>query len=156
MRPGACEVADINSFYVDICDYNVDLMDTYVRPSGSPGWRWVFSDPFSSWTFEVNPSSGGAIPYKKKLQYSNSNSFGRTLIFEGVDEATEISFSGKILSSSMYQALLDWYHKQYVFQLTDDLDRTFNLYITEFVPRRTLKSTVGWYHSFDMKAAVLP
>lgn len=120
--------------------------------------RWTFYDPTNSttYTFPINPSEGGSPIHKKTMTYQNTLSpGGRVLIFEGQTEAQEVEFSGTILDQAQYDAMVLWFNKRHQIRLTDDLGRQFNIYITEFTPKRERAYHHPWKHSYSVKYVVM-
>lgn len=118
--------------------------------------RWLFDDPvtFDSYTFELNPVEGGT-PGRKKSYTSETTTGGNTIIFEGTEEAREGEFSGVILTQDMYEKMVEWFEKTYPINVTDDLGRTFSIYITGFDPRRERAVHSPWKHSYTVRYVVL-
>lgn len=119
---------------------------------------WVFSDPetLDTYTWEVNPNEGGSPARKKNIEYQNTaGAAGETLVFEGRQEALTGQFSGVVLSEAQYNAMIEWFNKPYPVDYTDDLGRTFRIYITSFDPKRAWSVSHHWRHSYTCNFIVI-
>lgn len=120
--------------------------------------KWEFFDPTNSTTvaFEINPSEGGAIAYKKNITTQSTLAHdGKTLVFEGAQVPPEINFSGTILTETQYNQMVTWFNKKHQMQLTDDLSRVMMVFITEFTPVRERARNYPWKHSYTCKAVIV-
>lgn len=120
--------------------------------------RWTFTDPTDSttYTFEINPESGGSPEYDKTLTTENTTApGGAVLIYEGADPPLISSFDGKILSLAHYQALLLWWRKRWPVVMTDDLGRSQTIYIKKFSPKRRRAASHQYLHDFSLEYVVL-
>lgn len=119
--------------------------------------KWTFVDSVTSetYTHEINPLSGAAPHYQKNITYASCTApGGKTLIMEGVDKPIELNWSGTIITQEQYDAYVLWFQKRRQIQVTDDLGRTFMVYITGFSPTR-VKSSNFWKHTYELTATVL-
>lgn len=120
--------------------------------------KWEFLDPTDSSTgqFEINPSEGGSPPYSKNMTgQSTVAAGGKTIIFEGAFNVPEISFSGTILSESQYGDMVHWFNLKHPIQVTDDLGRVFQIYITKFEPKRVRAQSYPWKHTYSCTAILM-
>lgn len=120
--------------------------------------KWEFYDPETddSYTFEINPNEGGSPQFIKKLQYqATAAPDGVILAFEGRDEPKTTDFGGTILSRAQYDAMVAWFSKRHVIQYTDDLGRVFQIYITNFEPKRARSHQYPWKHTYSVKCLVM-
>jgi hypothetical protein len=120
--------------------------------------RWRFSDPLTleTYEFEINPKEGGSPQYKKHINYQNTSApNGKTLVFEGRDEPQVMTFTGTILTQTQYDAMVTWFNKRHQIQITDDLQRTFTIYIMTFEPKRERAFHYPYKHSFVCNYIVL-
>ena len=120
--------------------------------------KWVFTDPVdsTSYTFDINPNQGGSPSWSKSITYENTSApDGKTLMFEGRDEVKSLSFSGTILEEEQYDAMIEWFGKRHAIMMTDDLGRTFNIYITGFNPTRERAVHYPWKHSYEVNYTIL-
>lgn len=122
-------------------------------PSGNGVVRWVFTDPTdaSTYTFSINPSQGGSPQYRKTLSYqATAAPGGKVLAFEGRDQVKTYSVQGVVLEQADYEAMILWFSKRYALQVTDDLGRTFDIYITEFLPERQRSALYQYKHRYTL------
>lgn len=123
-----------------------------------PVVRWTFYDPIllETWTFDINPNTGGSPSFEKKINYESTTApDGKTLIYEGTDEVQTIEWSGVILSQGHYETYIDWWQKRRQILLTDDLGRQFWIYIKTFTPKRVRSALYPWKHDYDVRAVIL-
>lgn len=119
---------------------------------------FVFYDPVTtdSYSLPINPNAGGSPSRSKNLSFeSTSAPGGRALIFEGQDSIPQMNYSGVILSEELYNKLFEWYEKRNIIQVTDDLGRTFDVYIKSFSPDRVRSVSHEWRHTYSMELVVL-
>ena len=115
--------------------------------------RWILTDPVTLDTYEfpINPSDGGSPDYKKNINYVNTaGPSGNVLMFEGRDAPKQYTVTGTILEQSHYEAMITWFNKRYQLTLTDDLGRSFEIYITGFTPRRVRSALYPYKHAYTM------
>lgn len=120
--------------------------------------RWIFTDPVTldTYTVPINPNDDGTPSSNKTINYSNtSGPNGNVLMFEGRDQVKEIQISGVILEQAHLDALQSWHDKRYQVTVTDDLGRTFSIYITSFVPKRIRVASNVWKHEYTMTYTIL-
>lgn len=123
-----------------------------------PVVKWVFDDltDSSTYTFAINPNAGGSPQYKKTINtQSTAAPDGKTLIFEGRDAPQTLSFSGVILDEDQYDAMVTWFNKRHQIKITDDLNREFMVYITDFKPRRIRAVQHPWKHEYEVDYIIL-
>lgn len=118
--------------------------------------RWVFEDPetLDEYTFEVNPSEGGSPNFEKKVT-EIPTVVGDPLIFEGARPLQKMQFQGVILTEEHYNAMVEWFNKAYPLIVTDDLGRSFRIYITTFSPTRQRAVHYPWKHSYTVNYILL-
>lgn len=120
--------------------------------------RWVFYDPVTtdSYTVPINPNSGGTPALQKTITFANTaGPNGNVLMMEGRDTPKTMSVSGIILNQAHLDAFTTWFDKRYQIQITDDLSRTFSVYITNFTPQRVRAASRPWKHTFNMTYTIL-
>jgi len=120
--------------------------------------RWTFTDPVTTntYTVPINPNEGGTPPSKKTIKYSaTAGPGGNVLMFEGRDSVQEMQISGTILDQAHLDALQSWYDKRYQVSVTDDLGRTFSIYITSFDAKRVRVASNAWKHEYTMTYTIL-
>jgi hypothetical protein len=122
------------------------------------GPRWTFYDPEMSatYSFEINPNSGGSPDFKRNFTYQNTaGAFGKTLIFEGRGEPQKMELSGTLLTQAQYDAFVTWYLKRNQILMTDDLGRQFWVVIEEFKPTRVRSVQHPWKHTYTISVTVV-
>lgn len=120
--------------------------------------RWTFYDPTvpQTYTFEINPNTGGTPSYAKTLSTSSTVApGGKTLIFEGADQVPKFEFSGTILTEAHFNAFVEWWDKRRQIRITDDLGREFWVYIESFTPTRVRAVHHPWKHTYNVVAQIL-
>jgi hypothetical protein len=121
-------------------------------------WRW--EDPVDGTValMPINPNAGASPKYAKTLTKKTTTAPGnlaRALIFEGPDAVTQFDFSGAILTEAHYNFILNAWRKRHPVKLTDDLGRTFTIYIETFSPERKLSKTYPWRHTYQATAVIV-
>jgi len=122
-------------------------------PSGNGVVRWILTDPTDASTFEfpINPSDGGSPDYRKNITYTNTaGAGGKVLAFEGRDAVKQMTVTGTILEQQHYEDMITWFNKRYQLTLTDDLGRSFEIYITGFTPRRRRSAIYPYKHEYTL------
>lgn len=117
------------------------------------GPRWTFYDSYltDTATFEVNPNEGGSPNRKKNLSYQPTTApDGAVLLFEGRDPARTGQFSGTLLTEAQYDMFETWFSKRYPITMTDDLDRDFLIYITEYNTTRKRAVHYPFKHEYTV------
>lgn len=120
--------------------------------------RWVFTDPVTldTYNFEINPNDGGSPQYAKNLTYSvTSAPDGKVVAFEGRERPKTLEFSGVLLTQAHFEAMLEWYNKQYQVSVTDDLGREFSIIIESFSPQRQRAVHYPWKHQYSVRATIV-
>lgn len=120
--------------------------------------RWTFTDNATAetYTFPINPNEGGTPPLEKTMTYTNTAApNGRALAFEGRQKVREGSFSGTLLEETHYTAFETWYEKRNQITMTDDLGRSFEIYITKFDAKRVRAATVPWKHTYVVNYVII-
>jgi len=120
--------------------------------------KWTFVDDANSdsYVFAVNPNAGGTPKLEKNLTYVNTAApNGRVLAFEGRDKQKEGKFSGTLRTQEEYEAFQTWYDKRVQIIMTDDLERTFNIYITGFDAERVRAATAPWKHNYTVTYVII-
>lgn len=120
--------------------------------------RWTLTDPVDSSTYEfdMNPSEGGSPSYQKNFTYLNaSGAGGSVLAFEGRDSVQEIEVSGTLKTEAHFNALVTWFQKRHAVQVSDDLGRSYDIYITGFTPTRRRSYVFPWKHDYVLRYIVI-
>src|SRR5437879_6530001 len=113
--------------------------------------KWRFDEPVSgdSYVFEIGPDKSSGGTYQRSAVFQNRGAAdGSTVLTVSRSSAREEECSGTLLTSSQYYALADWFDKGLTVQITDDLNRTSNVLITGYEPKRERKGQEPWYHTF--------
>lgn len=121
-------------------------------------WKWEFYDPIDDETyiFDINPNSGAAPEYHKNvIKKTTIAPDGQVLLMEGRDQPLMMNFSGTILRQTHYEAMITWFQKRRVIQLTDDFERVFEIYITDFAPSRKRSINYPWRHEYSAQATIV-
>jgi hypothetical protein len=113
---------------------------------------WTFTDGIAPETYQVpiNPNQGGSPQLQKTLTTTTSSN-GTEIVFEGRDRPRTFSIRGVILEESHLTAFENWYNKNYQVQVTDDLSRTYWIYITRFTAERAPSRNHNFRHKFTME-----
>lgn len=119
-------------------------------------WRW---DDLTEGTVEymaLNPNEDASPSYQKTLTKATSTApDGQVLLFEGQDQPVTFNFSGAILTEAHYDFLYTAWSKRHPVMLTDDLGRSWLIYIETFQPKRQRSATYPWKHTYQMTTVVL-
>lgn len=131
---------------------------------------WKFYDPVEDeeYLMPVNPNvDSSSVGVQKNIGYSvraadyfsdiaeNPGSYYNVnLIYERNDQVKNFNFSGIIYNVVEYYQLLYWANKPNYIQITDDIDRTFDIYITDFSIERMRSKKFPWKHSYKLEASV--
>lgn len=117
---------------------------------------WVFEDPTEGTVenMQINPNAGASPAFQKNLT-KKTTTLGRPLVQEGQDSVKQFDFSGVILTQSQYEFLYNAWDKRHPVRLTDDLDRTFTIYLESFTPTRQLSRTYPWKHEYQATSVIL-
>lgn len=126
---------------------------------------WRFYDPVEDeeYFMPVNPNTdSGSIGISKNITYSSSSLVWRggiepiylNIVYENVDEPKQFSFSGMVYTAEDYMNLLYWSNKKNFIELTDDLDRTFEIYFSTFSIDRQKSRKFPWKHSYNIESFV--
>lgn len=122
------------------------------------GWRWEDAVEGMVEIMPINPNEGASPKYAKQLTKTTTTAGGtqgQTIIFEGADQPIEFSFSGVILTQAHYDFIYRAWAKRHPVRLTDDLGRTFTIYLESFSPERKRSITYPWRHTYQATAVVL-
>jgi hypothetical protein len=122
------------------------------------GWRW--EDPVEGTVviMPINPNAGASPKFQKSLSKKTTTapgSLGQALIFEGADEPSQFDFSGVLLTEQHYNFILNAWRKRHPVRLTDDLGRTFTIYLESFTPERQRNNTYPWKHTYQATAVIV-
>lgn len=121
---------------------------------------WRFEDPTEGTVefMSLNPNEGASPSYRKNLTKERTTAPGgasQVLLYEGADQVNEFGFSGVILTQAQYEFLYNAWDKRHLVQLTDDLGRTFTIYLESFTPKRVRSAIYPWRHSYEANAVIV-
>ena len=121
---------------------------------------WRFYDPVDlvEYAFEINPIGGGVPDRRKNVSARKTTApgaEGKTLLFEGADEVPNVSISNVVLSETQYTAFETWFDKRHQIRLTDDLNRSWWIYITGLKLERERSVQYPWRHKYTIDYVVL-
>lgn len=122
------------------------------------GWRFEDAVEGTVEIMPINPNAGASPKYQKQLTKATTTASGgqsQVVIFEGADQPTQFDFSGVLLTEAHYDFIYRAWSKRHPVRLTDDLGRTFTIYIESFAPARQLSHTYPWKHTYQATAVVL-
>lgn len=115
--------------------------------------RWIFEDFVApdTYTVPVNPNRGGTPTFNKNINFSNTaGPNGNVLAFEGRDAVQQMQVQGTILDQTHLDTLQTWAEKRYQLQVTDDLGRVFDIYITGFDANRVRARSHPYKHEYTL------
>lgn len=117
---------------------------------------WIFRDIAAGdeYEFAVNPLNC-SIPVVEKRVSTQYTASGKPVTWEGRSTVPVISFSGTILHQEHYEVMLEWLEKSTQISLTDDLDRKFWVFLTEFSPTRKYHYSYPWRHEYSASAIII-
>lgn len=107
--------------------------------------------------FEANPKQdGGSLGTTKSPYYAvTAGPSGATVLHEAVDDPIRLQYSGVLVTENQYNALLTWFDKEDPVTLTDDLGRSFLVYLDALDYTRAPKRHYPFRHEFSFTAYVL-
>ena len=122
-----------------------------------PVVRWVFTDPETdaSYTFDINPLSGGSPDRAKRTSSNSLGPAGAVVLYEGQRPALRQEFSGTILTLEHYAAFVTWWKKGYPIQIEDDLGRVLQVLFESFSPKRVYSPARPYKHTYTAKTLIL-
>lgn len=105
---------------------------------------------------EINPSSMEEIARVKTLKYANTTGpNGQTVLVEGADQQKTITWTGHIMTEEQLDTLSAIFELRETSTFTDDLGRQYEVYITDFTPKRVYSPFDPWHHTYTMGMIVL-
>lgn len=119
---------------------------------------WVFTDPYTSdtVTLEVNPKEADSPQLSRQITYASPAAPGSGFVAqEGRQKPQTMSFTGITLSEDQYNVWITWFSKNTPFDITDDLGRTFRVYVTDFKPKRVRSVNFPWRHEYTVDCMVV-
>lgn len=83
-------------------------------------------------------------------QDSSLNDRIGTLIQLAPDEQVKFGYTGNVYNKAELEAWEYWASKPYPIEMTDDLGRTFLVYLESFQPSRVRSRQYPWKHSYKL------
>lgn len=120
--------------------------------------KWKFEDFIADdeYTFQINPNKGGSPELKKNIIQRNTTApDGKTILFEGREEPQSMTFSGTLRDQAQLDDLQSWYQRSNQIRLTDDLGRSYSIYITGLTTTRIRAAQAPWKHEWEMTAVIV-
>jgi len=122
--------------------------------------KWKITDNSTGtpvvWTFPINPNAfthpGRAASLTQERTVANT---GNTIIFQGADAATQLSFSGIVNSETFYNELRTQLNKWYVLGLTDDQNASWNIVVKSYSMTRVRKALNHYRFDYEVTAIVV-
>jgi hypothetical protein len=119
------------------------------------GWIWTDSVEGTTQVMPINPNAGAAPAYEKNLT-KKTTSAGHVLVQEGNPNPIQFEFSGVLLTKEHYDFVKNLWDKHHPVLLTDDLGRTFTIYLESFKPtRKPSRAGYPWKHDYQATAVIL-
>jgi hypothetical protein len=129
---------------------------------------WRFYDPRTTEEvfLSINPEAdSGSHAIVKNTKYevavsnyiddTNTRRAGDTVVQDAASEQETMNYTGKVYTKPQYDVLVEWFGKNYAWNLRDDLGREFLIYVITFKTDRMRSATYRWKHSYTMNAIVL-
>lgn len=118
------------------------------------GWIWEDATDGTTQIMPINPNDGASPQYEKSLNKKRTTA-GRVIVQEGLGAPVQFDFSGALLTKEHYDFILNIWRKRHLVRLTDDLGRTFTIYLESFKPQRKLSRTYPWRHTYQATAVIV-
>lgn len=119
--------------------------------------RWQFRDlnAPATYVFSMSPDSATSPGFERRLTRTPTTApTGKVVIFEGRRTAPTIDFSGMVLDQADKSALDTWFDKHRAIEITDDLGRVTNVYLTALTWERRPTAKHPWRQRFSATAVV--
>lgn len=128
-------------------------------------WKFYDPDTLEEYTWPVNPNSdSGSHSLNKSLNYNVSAAFYQNaagshhiadlINVQSVDQ-TPFSYDGNVYDVDQLNALDYWSNKDHAVYLTDDLGRTFVVYVSKFTYSRVRSRQFPYKHSYNISGIIL-
>lgn len=120
--------------------------------------KWKFEDFIEEdeYTFLINPNKGGTPEMKKNIIQRNTTApDGKTILFEGRDEPMTFTFSGTLRDETQLTTLQSWVQRRNQIRLTDDLGRSYSVYLTGISATRIRAAQALWKHEWEITAVLV-
>jgi hypothetical protein len=127
-------------------------------PGSGAKVSWYFTDLATSteYIFEVNPNAGGSPLYQKNIAARTTLAAGgKQLVYQGTQIPSSFEWSGVLLNQEQHDMFTLWWEYRHQIQVTDDLQRTFYIYISDYTPERQRAAHSPHKRSYTMKATAL-
>lgn len=128
---------------------------------------WHFYDPHTTeeYFWPVNPNTdSGSHAQNKSTNYivsagfyensSNEHNIAELINVQSVDQSV-FSYDGNVYTLDQLNALDYWSSKDHELELTDDLGRTFLIYVTKFSYSRVRSRQFPYKHSYNISGIIL-
>jgi len=128
---------------------------------------WRFEDPITLdiYTLPVNPNTdNGSNAYARSFSYevvagSYQTAAGDdtidTMVFESNVEQKTFSYKGFVYNKEEYDNFNEWASKSYPFEMYDDLNRGWLVYIKSFQYSRVKSNQFPYKHAYEMQGIIL-
>lgn len=128
-------------------------------------WRFYDPDTTEEYVWPVNPNvDSGSHARSKNLAYSsvagsyqnglNSHHIGELINVQNVEQSS-FSYDGNVYNVDQLIALEEWVNKDHAVHLTDDLDRTFVVYLSKISFNRVRSRQYPYKHSYNISGIIL-
>lgn len=125
-----------------------------------PHVAWTLDDLTAAvpeqFVFPINPNEFDPPGRKAGITAMRTTApNGQALIWQGLDEPGEGQMSGAVLTSEFKDALDAWATKWYPLVLTDDLNNTYNILITQITWKRLNRHTHPHRYDYSIHFTVV-
>lgn len=123
--------------------------------------RWTLEDESvpETVTFPINPNEvSGLDGIDKTTQYVQPlivEDGTETIWFEGPDKPRDVEAKGVILDTGQRDLLIEWADKRNELLLTTDIDETYRVYITSFLPTRKRVASRPYRADYTLKMFIV-
>ena len=136
-------------------------------PRGTVRWQFHDSHESESWTLPMNPNAMTSPHAMRQYKYGHGVDRGlnRIRVFELPHDPISWEFSGYIRTKQHHDELRRWADKQHEIEITDHLDRTFEVIIQHYAPEdrvigevplsSSLSDERRWRMRYKMTALIL-
>lgn len=123
--------------------------------------RWLFTDPVTLdvHEFDINPSPESAAQpeYNKQMSYeATAAADGQTIAYEGRREPQRFEWEGVTFTEEEHQTFVEWWEKGYQIDVTDDRDREWRVYLTNYRPKRAASLHYPDKREYQMSSLIIP
>lgn len=122
--------------------------------------RWIFIevDTGATYTVPINPDSASSPFPDRQIQqvYGSREGYNRMRSFETPAPPKEWEFGGVIRTQAQHDTLRAWSKKPGAINITDHLDRTFQVVFQDFqATDRSPTPNTPWRQRYTMSALIL-